>query len=39
MNTQVIELLDAEIEPMFELGLPNSAFKKVIPAVIKHKLR
>eukprot|EP00345_Euplotes_harpa_P013459 CAMPEP_0168345858 /NCGR_PEP_ID=MMETSP0213-20121227/17852_1 /TAXON_ID=151035 /ORGANISM="Euplotes harpa, Strain FSP1.4" /LENGTH=248 /DNA_ID=CAMNT_0008354251 /DNA_START=29 /DNA_END=775 /DNA_ORIENTATION=+ len=31
--------LDAEIERMFELSMPTSAFKKVIPAHIKIELR
>lgn len=33
------EQLDKEIEKMFELSMPNSAFKRVIPAHVKEELR
>lgn len=36
---QITEQLDNEIEQMFDLSLPNSAFKRVIPASIKEDLR
>ena len=34
-----IEQLDEEIEQMFDLSLPNSAFKRVIPVYMKEELR
>lgn len=33
------EQLDREIEKMFELSLPNSAFRRVIPTQVKEELR
>ena len=39
INQSTQEQLDREIEAMFDLSLPNSAFKRVIPASVKAELR
>jgi len=36
---QNVEQVDSEINNMFNLGLPNSAFKRVIPASMMKDLR
>lgn len=38
-TNQTIEQLDSEIEKMLSLDMPNSAFKRVIPAHVKEELR
>mmetsp|Transcript_21896 Transcript_21896/g.19438 ORF Transcript_21896/g.19438 Transcript_21896/m.19438 type:complete len:242 (+) Transcript_21896:42-767(+) len=37
--SQTIQQIDAKIETLYDLSLPNSAFKKVIPSDIKIEMR